>query len=390
MFDREPLDDRVGDGSGERLDELELLAVRDLLHAGRDLAVVDRVLEPVGEGGLGDLERDVVEERARRGAPLEDAVAPEDPRPSSSTITTRPRPRSAPRPSRERRERAGSSLLCHRPRQPRGSPTTGRSSPRGRRGSDRASACEMPTTTGRPSATISSSRRRSSKLLDGLAEPEAGVEADAILGDAGVDGELQPLLEKCHDLGHDVVIPRADLHRPRLAEHVHQAYVGAGLGDHGGALVAPQGGHVVDELGAEGQCPAGHLRLRRVDRDGTSPCSASSTGTTRCSSSSRETGAAPGRVDSLRCRRSPPLRRASAGGSDSVVGRQVGAAVRERVRGDVDDPITDGRGKRCSIAGRLISERLRQEQGPTRPPGRPCLNAIVRTGEIQVRFFDEN
>ena len=81
---------------------------------------------------------------------------------------------------------------------------------------------EMPTTTRRRRDDLVEPPQELEIVLDGLAEPEAGVEADAILGDAGVDGELQPLLEKCHDLGHDVVIPQAD-HRPRLAEHVHQA-----------------------------------------------------------------------------------------------------------------------------------------------------------------------
>ena len=83
------------------------------------------------------------------------------------------------------------------------------------------------------------------------------------------DGEREPLLEEGGDLGRDVVVARILLHRPRLAQHVHQADVRARVGDDAGELgIGTERGHVVDDLGAERERTARHLRLRRVDRDG--------------------------------------------------------------------------------------------------------------------------
>ena len=106
-------------------------------------------------------------------------------------------------------------------------------------------------------------------VLDRLAEADAGIEADrAPRGIPGRHGEREPLLEKRLDLGHDVVVDRIRLHRPRLATHVHQADVGARVGDHAGQLgIAPQRRHVVDEHDAERERPPRHLCLRGVDRD---------------------------------------------------------------------------------------------------------------------------
>jgi hypothetical protein len=75
-------------------------------------------------------------------------------------------------------------------------------------------------------------------------------------------------LQERADLGDDVVIRGLDLHRARLALHVHQAQVGARPGDRlGHVRVAPQSGDVVDELGPEGERTPRHLRLCGVDRD---------------------------------------------------------------------------------------------------------------------------
>ena len=129
---------------------------------------------------------------------------------------------------------------------------------------------ESPTSTGRPSASRTSRRRISSKFCAAvLPKPMPGIEADALLRDPGRDGERQPLLEKGGDLRCDVVVARVGLHRPRLALHVHQAQVGASVGDHARELgVAAERRHVVDELGAERERTPRHLALRGVDRDG--------------------------------------------------------------------------------------------------------------------------
>jgi hypothetical protein len=82
------------------------------------------------------------------------------------------------------------------------------------------------------------------------------------------DGEPQPLLQERGDLGRDVVVVGVDLHRSRLALHVHQADVAVGVGDDAGEVaVAAERGDVVDELGAERERAARDLGLRRVDRD---------------------------------------------------------------------------------------------------------------------------
>ena len=60
--DREAADDRIGDAGGERLDEVVPVAVGHLAHARGDVAVVDGVLDAVGERGVGDVEGDVEEE----------------------------------------------------------------------------------------------------------------------------------------------------------------------------------------------------------------------------------------------------------------------------------------------------------------------------------------
>ena len=64
-----------------------------------------------------------------------------------------------------------------------------------------------------------------------LAEADARVERDALARNAGRHGRLGALGQEALDLGDDVVVARIVLHRARLAEHVHQAQVGARAGD---------------------------------------------------------------------------------------------------------------------------------------------------------------
>jgi hypothetical protein len=90
-----------------------------------------------------------------------------------------------------------------------------------------------------------------------------------LLGDACIRRKGQPLLEERDHLGDDVVIARVVLHRPRFAEHVHEAEVSVAVGDHPGHIgVAPERGDVVDHHRPLLERPAGNRRLRRVDGDG--------------------------------------------------------------------------------------------------------------------------
>ncbi len=91
---------------------------------------------------------------------------------------------------------------------------------------------ERPTSTGRPSASSTSSLRTSSKFCSSvLPKPIPGSRLHALLGNALRHGGAQSLLQERLDLGDDVVVARVFLHRARLALHVHQAEVGARLGD---------------------------------------------------------------------------------------------------------------------------------------------------------------
>ena len=87
---------------------------------------------------------------------------------------------------------------------------------------------------------------------DRLAEADARVEADELLGHALGNRELEPLGQEPLDVRDDVVVDRIVLHRARLALHVHETEVTAGIGDDAGEVgVAAERGHVVDELDAE-------------------------------------------------------------------------------------------------------------------------------------------
>ena len=93
---------------------------------------------------------------------------------------------------------------------------------------------EVPSTTGRPIAAISSEAAQQLEVvLERLAEADPRVQLHALLGDPGRHGGGEPLLEERLDVGDDVVVARVLLHRARLAEHVHQAAVEAAVGDEG-------------------------------------------------------------------------------------------------------------------------------------------------------------
>ena len=102
-----------------------------------------------------------------------------------------------------------------------------------------------------------------------MPKPKPGSRQTLLLRNPLRDGERQPLLEECRHVCDDVVVARVELHRPRLALHVHQADVGVLVRHDAGELgVAAQRRDVVHELGAESERPPRNLGLRGVDRDG--------------------------------------------------------------------------------------------------------------------------
>ena len=175
---------------------------------------------------------------------LEHAVEPEElDRPGARSSRARPypaprrrRPR-APRRAGARRGR-GRASRRGRMRRPRPRPTPRRCRPAPRaRPATRASVDlrESPTSTGRPIATIRSSRRTSSRFWSGvLPKPIPGSRQTRSSGSPAADGEGEALLEEGGDLGDDVLVVRRGLHRARLSLHVHQAEIRPRLGDDAG------------------------------------------------------------------------------------------------------------------------------------------------------------
>ena len=75
---------------------------------------------------------------------------------------------------------------------------------------------ELPSTMGRPSSgQLAESPGRLEVVLDGLAEADARVDPDPVLGDAGRDGGLDPAARKARDFVDDVVVARVVLHGAR-------------------------------------------------------------------------------------------------------------------------------------------------------------------------------
>ena len=105
-------------------------------------------------------------------------------------------------------------------------------------------------------------------VRDRLAEADARVEQHLLLAHALAHREGEPLLQKRLDLAHHVLVARVALHRARIAEHVHEAALGAAGGHHPDhARVAAQGGDVVHEDRPRLERRRGHRGLGGVDRD---------------------------------------------------------------------------------------------------------------------------
>ncbi len=101
----------------------------------------------------------------------------------------------------------------------------------------------------------------------GLAEAEAQVDQQILLGDAGHFGSKQALHEETMDLGHHVVVMRVGLHVAGLALHVHQHHRHPGIGGRVQRALLTQAEDVVDHAGAGLHGRSHHLRLEGVDAD---------------------------------------------------------------------------------------------------------------------------
>ena len=194
---------------------------------------------------------------------------------------------------------------------------------------------------GRPSSASTSRRPSSCQFCaPRFAKPRPGIEDDALGRDAGRHEGVDAGRELVAHVGRDVAVLGERVHAVGVPAPVHGDVAHAGLGDdrrHRGIGEARR--DVVDDLGAgldRGRAVAARIvsTLTRMPR----AASSRMTGTTRRSSSSGSTRAAPGRVDS------PPTSSDVGAVGDEVepvrdrgLGVEPPAAVAERVGRDVDD-----------------------------------------------------
>ena len=179
-------------------------------------------------------------------------------------------------------------------------------------------------------------------MLPGLAEADARVQGHLLRIDSFCGQRLQSFLKESADVGDHVVVVRIKLHGGRRALHVHEHDArpeGSRHGSHFG--VTCQAADVINDAGADGEALPGDLRLVGVYRD-------------RRQYSSRQflhdrndplqfflkgdwCGARPGRftanVEDVRS-----LLDQRHAMRDCRVKCNEGAAVRETVRRDVDNP----------------------------------------------------
>ena len=216
---------------------------------------------------------------------------------------------------------------------------------------------ESPTSSGRPIAASSSSRRTSSRLwATVLPKPIPGSRQTSSSGDARRDREGEPLLEKTLHVRHHVVIRGVDLHRARLALHVHEAEIAARVGDDACELgIASQSGDVVDELDAELERAPGDRRLGGVDRDRRARQVEQHLLDPLRAPRSAVTPTEPGRVDS------PPTSTIAAPQSSMPHAAVTAASTRRWTPPSENEsgvtlitPITDGAGNRSAIGMRAF------------------------------------
>ena len=216
---------------------------------------------------------------------------------------------------------------------------------------------EVPITSGRPRSVSSSSRASSSRLCSSvLPKPIPGSSWIRSSAHAGVDREAHPLLEERLDVGHHVVVARIVLHRPRLAEHVHQAAVEPAVGDEAGHVgVVAERADVVDVAWRRRATAASATAsfIVSIETRVASAQPLDDRDRPARSSSSTGTGSAPGRVDS------PP--------TSMIVGAlgDQPPAVRDGLGGVVELPaVREG-------VGRDVDHAHDLESHPLNATGRP-------------------
>lgn len=103
----------------------------------------------------------------------------------------------------------------------------------------------------------------------GLAEADAGVEADPLERNAGGEEDIPTTGQVGVDFHDDVAVAGIELHRAGCALHVHRTDTSprvASYREHGG--VSCQARHIIDDFGPDLDRSGRHFPLRGIDRNG--------------------------------------------------------------------------------------------------------------------------
>ena len=219
---------------------------------------------------------------------------------------------------------------------------------------------ERPTSTGRPSATIRSSRWSSWRFWSGgLAEADARIEADRVLVDARGRPRTEPLLEERRDLRDDVVVARARAASSRGSPCmcIRQRYAPASATTPASSGSPRSAVTSFTIVGAESESPPCDLGLRGVDRDRQRRARRLEHRDDAAQLlRPRETVRPRAASTRRRRRRSARLRRASARPAAAASSAEAYDPPSEKLSGvTLTTPITAGRGKRSSCGARLMA-----------------------------------
>ena len=123
-------------------------------------------------------------------------------------------------------------------------------------------------TSGRPRSISSSNRASSRGCAPGSCRSRSRDRAGSTPHARRRPPRTASGLEERLHVAHHVLVARIVLHRPRLAEHVHQTAIEPAVGNEAGHVgVVAERADVVDVAGAGGHRGLGDGELHRVDRD---------------------------------------------------------------------------------------------------------------------------
>ena len=291
----------VGDRGGERLEQRELRARRDLAHDARDLAVVDRSRRSSSAPARRTSSPTSKRNLAVRALLLVHAVVPEEKEVVDSTVITRsPRARRAPRrlgTSWTRRiDAPRSNAATARRATPATEPCVAAGSPRilperalAREPDEHRPAERRRARRGGAAARGSARRSCRSRSRDRGRSAPPGFPARRRTR-AAPRGTPPPRRRRRRSAGR--------LHRARLALHVHQAEIAPASATTPASSGSPRSAVTSLTSSAPSSSARRATSAFEVSIETGTPASPSRTGTTRRSSSSSATPAATGRVDS--------------------------------------------------------------------------------------------